>query len=77
QLKLKRMIVPLGNRLSRYQAELMEFVPGKPFSRDNYRSLQLDSICPESNNTLATVFDIQPTALEEIVPAYLLKKKNK
>ena len=74
QLKLKRMIVPLSNSFSRFQAELMEFVPGKPFSRDNFRSLQIDSVCPENNNTLEIVFGIKPTRLEEIVPEYLLSK---
>ena len=74
QLKLKRMIVPLGNSFSRFQAEIMEFVPGKPFSRDNFRSLQIDSVCPESSNTLETVFGLKPTAMEDIVPEYLLNK---
>ncbi|MCW9023352.1 MAG: complex I NDUFA9 subunit family protein [Gammaproteobacteria bacterium] len=73
-LKLKRLIIPLNSPLSRMQAEMMEYVPGKPFSRDNFRSLQIDSICCEQTNTLESVFGIKPTALEDVVPEYLLKK---
>jgi NADH dehydrogenase len=27
------------------QALVMDFVPGRPFSSDNYRSLTIDSVC--------------------------------
>jgi NADH dehydrogenase len=29
------------------QALVMDFVPGRPFSSDNYRSLTVDSVCTE------------------------------
>ncbi|MCK7593380.1 complex I NDUFA9 subunit family protein [Pseudomarimonas salicorniae] len=41
---LKRLIVPLPDALARIQALVFDFVPGKPFSSDNYRSLKLDSV---------------------------------
>ncbi len=44
QLRLKRLIVPLPALLGRVQAKVCDFVPGKPFSSDNYRSLQTDSV---------------------------------
>ncbi len=44
QLGLRRWIVPLPDALGRMQAALMDHVPGKPFSSDNFRSLQLDSV---------------------------------
>ena len=44
QMGLKRLVVPLPDALARVQAMLFDFVPGKPFSTDNYRSLQLDSV---------------------------------
>jgi NADH dehydrogenase len=44
QMGLKRLVVPLPDPLARVQAMLFDFVPGKPFSTDNYRSLQLDSV---------------------------------
>jgi NADH dehydrogenase len=44
QQGLKRLVLPLPNFLGRMQALLCDFVPGKPFSSDNYRSLQTDSV---------------------------------
>jgi NADH dehydrogenase len=41
----RRWIIGLPNFLGRLQALLMDFVPGRPFSSDNYRSLSVDSIC--------------------------------
>ena len=62
-------IVELGPRLSALQANLLEFVPGKPFSRDNLRSLQEDSVCARGNGL--EQLGIAPTPLEAIVPQYL------
>lgn len=44
-LGLRRAIIGLPTALSRLQAAVMDFVPGKPFSTDNFRSLQLPSVC--------------------------------
>jgi NADH dehydrogenase len=44
QLGLRRLVVPLPNWLSRLQGRICDFVPGKPFSSDNWRSLQTDSV---------------------------------
>lgn len=44
QLGLQRIVVPLPDALGRLQAFAMDFVPGKPFSSDNYRSLLTDSV---------------------------------
>jgi NADH dehydrogenase len=44
QLGLRRLVAPLPDALGRMQAFVMDFVPGKPFSSDNYRSLQTDSV---------------------------------
>ena len=63
-------VIGLNAPLSRLQAVVLEYVPGKPFSLDNYRSLQLDSVCAGSN-TLRTVFGIEPTPLEYVAPGYL------
>ncbi|MFL6653664.1 MAG: complex I NDUFA9 subunit family protein [Sulfurifustis sp.] len=62
-------IFGLNDRLSRLQAAVFEHVPGKPFSRDNYRSLSVDATC--RSDTLRSVFGIDPTPLERIVPEYL------
>jgi NADH dehydrogenase len=44
QLGLRRLIIPLPDVLGRLQGFVCDFVPGKPFSSDNYRSLLTDSV---------------------------------
>lgn len=75
-LGLGRIINPLGDTLSRLQASLLEHVPGKPFSKDNFRSLQVDSICPKGSHDLALHFGITPTSMESVVPGYLLHQSR-
>lgn len=58
----------LPDWLSRLQGRIMDFVPGKPFSTDNYLSMQTDSVCREDG--LAQL-GIQPLSVEAIVPGYL------
>jgi len=41
----RRWIMGLPNFAGRMQAFAMNFVPGRPFSSDNYRSLTVDSVC--------------------------------
>lgn len=47
-LELRRTIVGLPDGLARVQAALLEFVPGKPLSRDNLKSLEVNSICDQN-----------------------------
>ncbi len=61
-------IIPLNPTLSWLQAAVLEWVPGKPLSLDNYKSLQVDSVC---SRPFPEVFGIQPAALEDIAPRYL------
>ena len=61
-------IIPLNDILSHIQAAVFDFVPGKPFSTDNYLSAKTDSTC--ECNDLAH-YNIQPTAIESVVPQYL------
>ena len=68
QLDLRCNITGLNDRLSRLQARVLGIMPGKPFSLDNYYSLQKDSICTE--NALPTL-GITPTPIAAVVPAYL------
>jgi uncharacterized protein YbjT (DUF2867 family) len=68
QAGLKRRIIGLSNSLSFLQAVTMEHAPGKPFTRDNFKSLQVDSVCQEG---FPVVFGITPTPLESVVPSYL------
>ena len=55
------MVVPLPNALGKLQADIGEFLPGKPISRDNWRSLQLDSV---SFNDDLRKLGIAPTSVE-------------
>lgn len=64
-------VIGLNDRLSRLQAAVLEFAPGKPFSRDNYRSLTVDSVCAEGANALREVFKLTPTPLERVAPNWL------
>ena len=62
-------VMPLPNWLGRLQAEMCEHLPGKPFSRDNWRSLQTDSVVTGTDGL--TQLGIHPTSLTTIVPALL------
>jgi len=68
---LNRRVMALSDRLSELQARLLEFIPGKPFSIDNYNSLQVDCVC--SDNGFASL-NIDPVCLEAVVPLYLGEK---
>lgn len=65
---LRRKVIGLSDELSKLQARVLERLPGKPFSYDNYLSLSKDSVCMENGFEL---LGISPTAVEAIVPSYL------
>ena len=64
----RRFILGLPRPIAWLQAALMEWLPGKPFSLDNYRSLTKDSVSDE--NGLA-MLGIAATPLEAVAPLYL------
>jgi NADH dehydrogenase len=43
----RRWVIGLPDFVARLQGLVMNFVPGRPFSSDNFRSLTVDSICGE------------------------------
>jgi len=65
---LKRKVIGLPDSISRLQGLLMDFVPGKPFSSDNFRSLQIDNT---SDDNSLPQFGIQPRSVPSVVPGYL------
>ena len=65
-LEIKRPIIGLPDGIAKIQAWVMEWIPGKPFSRDNFNSMQVDSVCDDSDSH-------QPTSVQKIVPTYLGK----
>ncbi len=73
-LGMKRLILPLGDGLSRLQARMLGLLPGRPFTLDNYLSLQTDSVCDGNGfNKL----DIHPQAVESVVPGYLASSSHR
>lgn len=64
----KTKVIGLNDFSARLQARVLQHVPGKPFTMDNYLSLQTDSVC--EHNAL-TGLGIKPRSVETVVPTYL------
>ena len=64
----KRLILGLSDTLSRLQARVFEHVPGKPFTLDNYQSMQVDSVCGSDG---LGALGITPHSIEAIMPLHL------
>lgn len=63
-----RFVLPLPDLFGRLQAEVGEHLPGKPISRDNWRSLQRDSV--SADNGLPKL-GIAPTDVRAKLPEIL------
>ena len=74
-LGIRRYIFPLNDTLSRMQAFVFDFVPGKPFSTDNYLSAQEDSVCQQHNHL--TDYVNVPGTVEAIVPRFLSNQNER
>ncbi len=61
-------IMPLPDAIGWLQAALLGLLPGKPFSLDNYRSLQGDSLCAQSG---CPHLGLQPASLRAWAPLWL------
>jgi len=71
ELRLPVRILPLGKGLSRLQAMVMQNLPGKLFTLDNFRSLQTPNVCTGGNSC--------PTSLRQYLkglPAMFGNKRN-
>lgn len=66
--RLRRLIIGLPGPLSAMMAAVMNLVPGKPLSWDNYQSLKIDNT---SNENGFAYFGISPRSIELVVPDYL------
>ena len=65
---VKRKIIGLNPLLSKFAASFLGMMPGKPFTKDNYQSLQVNNIC--ENNGLEKL-GINPVSIESVIPSYL------
>lgn len=68
-LGVKRPIIGLCNSLSYAQAFMMELLPVKLMSRDNVRSMEVDSV---SQQPFPAIFGVVPASLEAVIPEYLV-----
>jgi len=71
QIGRRTLIIGLPDFAARLQATLLGLLPGKPFTMDNYYSLQKDSVCTHS--ALADM-DLTPHSIESVVPTYLAQR---
>ena len=72
QLGLKTKVIGLGDSSSRLMANVFQYTPFfKPLTRDNYRSMQVDSVCTED---FPSIFNLKPKSIQEIVPGYLANR---
>ena len=69
-LRLKRFVLPLPRSVARVQAAVMDYVPGKPFSTDNFLSATLDSTC--TSDGLAAL-GLSRSSMRSVLPRYLSK----
>ena len=64
----RRRVIGLPGPLSATMAALMNLVPGKPFSWDNYLSLKTDNTSDQNG---FAYFGVEPVAIDLVVPDYL------
>jgi NADH dehydrogenase len=73
-LQKPRPIIGLSDRLSYIQAMMMELLPVKLMSRDNVRSMAVDSI---SKKPLPAVLGVVATPLEAVIAEYLVNNTQR
>jgi len=66
--KLPCHLLPLPDAIAWLQGALMDFIPGKPFSLDNYRSLLSDSLCQDNG---CQRLGLQPASFRAWTPLWL------
>lgn len=64
----RRKIIGLNDSLSQLTASILGVMPGKPFTKDNFLSMQVDSVC--KNNGLLKL-GIHPVSLEQKIDKVL------
>ena len=64
----RRVVIGLPDFIAWLQGFFMNFVPGRPFSTDNYRSLSVDNVCSENG---LVKLGIQPHSMAASARQYL------
>lgn len=67
-LNRRRTIVGLPDALAKIQASIMQWLPGKLFTPDNFKSLSVNSICSENG---FKSLNIEPRRLDLVLPSFL------
>ena len=70
---LRRVVLPLPDALGWLQARVFDFVPGRPFSSDNFKSLKLDSV--GTRDGLAEL-GIAPRRFDVLLPELLARPQR-
>jgi NADH dehydrogenase len=70
EIDYKRALVTLPFGMANVQARFMEYLPGKPLTRDQVTLLKQDNIVSPGAKSLADL-GITPTALDIVLPTYL------
>ena len=68
QIGKNTLVIGIPDFAARLQGYMLGLVPGKPFTIDNYYSLQKDSVC---STPALPGLGIKPRSVEAIVPTYL------
>lgn len=68
QLGKRRTIIPLPDAVAQVQAMILEHLPGPVMTRDNLRSMEVDSVCECG---FPAVFGFAPAAMQAVVPEYM------
>ncbi len=68
QLGLRRLVIGLPDWAGALQGRFFDFVPGKPFSTDNFKSLLVDSVCKTDG---FGALGIQPRSMKLMAPLWL------
>jgi len=64
----RRVIIPLGNGASAMMGRIGNYLPFKPFTYDNFLSLQVPAV---SDKPFPKEFGIEPHTIDSIVPMYI------
>ena len=64
----RRAVIALPDWAGRMQAFMLEHMPGRMITRDNLKSMTVDSVCA---GPFPPIFGFQPAPLEAIAPDYL------